>query len=467
MRATLSLRGEDYEQLRRVLLHDGREAGALLRCGRSRQRDAWTGELESRFLCQEVVPVDAAAYTERQAHRMTWSTTPLYDLAKRADQRGDAIVVVHSHPVGPLVFSALDDVADREAMAIVNARMTQPATHLTMIMDGTGALRARAVAPNGDFGPVDVIRVLGARWHFFGEHAGGRTEGAFDRQRRAFVVDPTPVLRALRVGIAGCGGTGSAVATLLARLGVGHVALFDPDQVEASNLSRIHGARLSDAIGGEYKVDVISRELAGMGLISGVRAHRMSVDDRAVRDVVRACDVLFGCTDDHLGRAFLNRLAHFYLIPVVDLGVSIEPRDGGGYDAFDGRVTVVEPGAPCLVCRGVVRPARMADEARARNDPALHAQYVREGYVVDSRAPNPAVITFTTETATVAVNELLQRLTGFRGPDGSASNRERRFTDKKDADTLPGGRRREGCPLCDRRRYDGRGDMHPFLDQTG
>lgn len=40
------------------------------------------------------------------------------------------------------------------------------------------------------------------------------------------------------VGIAGCGGLGSAVATALARIGVGHLILADFDLVEPSNLNR-------------------------------------------------------------------------------------------------------------------------------------------------------------------------------------------------------------------------------------
>src|SRR3712207_6906598 len=46
-------------------------------------------------------------------------------------------------------------------------------------------------------------------------------------------------LRKLRIGIVGCGGTGSAVAMLLARLGVGQLALFDNDIVDQTNLNRL------------------------------------------------------------------------------------------------------------------------------------------------------------------------------------------------------------------------------------
>jgi hypothetical protein len=73
-------------------------------------------------------------------------------------------------------------------------------------------------------------------------------------------------------------------------------------------------------------------------------------------------------------------------------------------------------------------------------------------------------VTFTTETASVAVNELLHRLTGFRGHAGHCAERVRRFDYVKDADSVPGGKRRPECPLCSQRKYDGRGDMTPFLN---
>src|SRR5881227_2243757 len=45
-------------------------------------------------------------------------------------------------------------------------------------------------------------------------------------------------LAAGRVAIVGCGATGSAVASLLARAGVGTIRIIDRDYVEPSNLQR-------------------------------------------------------------------------------------------------------------------------------------------------------------------------------------------------------------------------------------
>ena len=106
----------------------------------------------------------------------------------------------------------------------------------------------------------------------------------------------------------------------------------------------------------------------------------------------------------------------------------------GGYDSFDGRIAVVQLGYPCQVCRQLISPQRMLDEGMRRRDPQRYEQYRRAGYVEGDGDPSPVVVTFTTEIAAVAVNELLHRLTGFRGLDRHCAERVRRFDWIKDAD---------------------------------
>jgi molybdopterin/thiamine biosynthesis adenylyltransferase len=57
----------------------------------------------------------------------------------------------------------------------------------------------------------------------------------YDRQIRAFGVAGQNILKSLRVGIVGLGGTGSIVLQELAHLGVTDFLLLDPDVVEESN----------------------------------------------------------------------------------------------------------------------------------------------------------------------------------------------------------------------------------------
>jgi hypothetical protein len=108
----------------------------------------------------------------------------------------------------------------------------------------------------------------------------------------------------------------------------------------------------------------------------------------------------------------------------------------------------------------------MLEEGMRRHDPQQFEQYRQAGYIVGMDGPSPVVATFTSEVASMAVNELLHRLTGFRGTDGYCAERVRRFDWIKDSDIVPGGTRNPDCPLCGQRKYDGRGDMTPFMDQA-
>lgn len=466
-RYTFTILDEQYQKLRRALLRDANEYGALMLCGRSRLTDPWTGQVEERALVREIVEVPEDAFAKRTPNSMIWSTTPLFKLAKRGISRDYAICVAHSHPRGGLFFSNLDDVAEKESFEIVFGRMESERPHFAMVMDNEGEFIVRAFGPDLKPQPLQMTRVIGDRLNIrYPGRGNGLPPLEFDRQARVFGERSVEDLAQLRVGIVGCGGTGSAVASLLARVGVSRFVLIDADRVDETNLNRLHFSTRADAIAGHHKVDVVGDAIAAMGLARSVVRLAHFVDAPECRDALRACDIIFGCTDDHLGRSFLNRLAYFYLIPVFDLGLLIEPNGEGGYDTFDGRVTVVQPSYPCQLCRHLISPQRMREEGMRRRDPQLYEQYRRAGYIEGGTDPSPAVVTFTTEIASVAVNELLHRLTGFRGSNGHCAEHIRRFDSVKDADSVPGGKRRPDCALCGQRKYDGRGDMTPFLDQS-
>jgi molybdopterin/thiamine biosynthesis adenylyltransferase len=474
MRTTVSLLAEARDRLRVSLLRDSAEYAAVLLFGLSKHRDAWTGEIEERFLLHEIIELLPEDFLERTPVKLTLSTTPFFNSIKTAVARDLVVGFIHSHPNGPLAFSPFDDVSDQELMTILEARVEGEARFLSMVMDQDGHLIGRAFnashrKADGTFvhSKAQMVRVLGDRWEFSRPHepALAAIPAELDRQLRAFGAKSTQTLAHLRVGLVGCGGTGSAVAMLLARIGVGHIALFDHDTVDRTNLNRLHFATKSDAILARRKVDVVAEGIASIGMDTKVVRFPYAVDTPEAKDGLLCCDVVFGCTDDHLGRNVLNRVSRFYLIPIIDLGLLIEPTLDG-YSTFDGRVTVVQPGSACQVCRGLIDSNVMLAESLRRGDPELHQQRRLAGYVVDAPDPSPVVVTFTTELASMAVNELFQRLNGYRGADGSCAERVRRFSEVKDADTVPGGRPRPGCPLCDRRRYDALGDVEPFLDQV-
>lgn len=466
-RLTLTLSQQRKDELFRTLRFDGLEDAALLICGRAEQRDPWTGEDEHRFIVNEIVPLEAQYVLDRTSTSITWDTAAFYKLLKEVEAKDFAIASVHTHPAGPLNFSPQDDEEERDLFAIAFNRNESRKPHLSIIATADGELVARAYADDLQPSPVTMIRVIGEQWQF--RYPGRdvfQTPETLERQARVFSSAATHDLSNLRIGIAGAGGTGSAVALLLARIGVRKLALFDRDRVAYTNLNRLHFSRQCDANLGRPKVEVVASAIAELGLGTRVLAFEYSIDEAIGRDAVKSCDLIFGCTDDNLGRLMLNRLAYFYGIPVVDMGLLIERNDADdGYEAFDGRVTVIQPGQTCQLCRSLIDPDIARADALRRNDPDEYLLQRRAGYVPGEPEPSPVVVTFTTEVASMAVNEVFQRLTLFRGPDGSAAERIRRFDEIKATDMLAGCEPRNGCPLCSASsRYDGRADMIPFLD---
>ena len=85
-------------------------------------------------------------------------------------------------------------------------------------------------------------------------------------------------------------------------------------------------------------------------------------------------------------------------------------------------------------------------------------------YVRGEGNPNPAVVTFTTEVACMALNELLNRIVGFRKRNMGFEIR-RRFLFSEDRATTA--KPRHTCTICGSRETWGLGDMDPFLDVVG
>src|SRR5262249_35162033 len=148
-------------------------------------------------------------------------------------------------------------------------------------------------------------------------------------------------------------------AEQLVRLGVGTITVLDHDVVTASNLTRIHGSGRADI--GVSKPQLVARTAQDVGT-SAVRIVPARLwDEESARSLLH-CDVIFGCADDQRGRGILNRLAYYYLIPVLDTGFVIGSQEGR-VSGLDGRVTVVAPGTACLLCRRRIDPTAIRVEA--------------------------------------------------------------------------------------------------------
>lgn len=455
-----------HEEALRTLLHreDGSEAAAYILFGTADiETDPWTHQPRTRLISHEVVPITTDEMVSSSSVHVTWSTQGFMRLLGAAKQRNLVPGLVHTHPNADAFFSAQDD---RNEAELARTAFNKGNYGLASLVFGQhDAIAGRLWTSMKTTLSTSSISVIGRQINIRSMKSEATETPILARQAALFGKDFNPMIRSLRVGVIGCGGTGSAVVSLLTRLGVGHLALIDNDTIDTTNLNRVHGSRAVDVAEGKAKIDILAREIEAFGLGNQVVTRKAWVGDPSLRDTLRSCDVLFGCTDDNQGRLTLNRFAHYYGIPLIDLGLRMRSaKSGVDYD-MAGRVTTILPGNPCLMCLGVVSAQRAAAEGLQRADPKEFERRKSEAYVEGGGDPAPAVVTFTTSIACAAVDELMQGLTGFRGADGMTHNRIRRFDRVEDRAMTC--RPLTACPVCDTKVIWGRGDVAPFLGVIG
>ena len=465
MRYTLTLQELHLKQLSELSgLTDTKKGITIALCGMSRTaNDLWDGGPEIRFLSKDVIHILDEEIVESGEKHGILNSSVFQNTIQRAKNENLAICLVNSQPIGDTLSSDTNALSE-SIFNYLHKETGSTLGLLNLLIAPDGQLTAHVYSAQKHH-VVKLIRVLGDRFSFFyDEKLSSQTREEFDRQALALGPALTTDLSKLRIAVVGCGATGSATAHLLARLGVGQLLLIDKDVVERSNLSRLYGARTSDADLGQPKAQILAAYLANIGIGCRIRYFTTWVGDSSCRDALKSCDIVFSCTDDNSGRIFLNRLSYFYLIPVFDMGISIDPllKPEIGLHSAQGRFTVLQPGNTCLMCRNVVNRALAHEEQLKRNDPDGYERLKEEAYVTGSGNPSPAVITFTSEVATMSVNELINRLTGFKklGPEHHVV----RFFDQG-VDRRPPPKDNPDCPICKEQYYWGRGDITPFLDQ--
>lgn len=469
MTADLTLNEQHLDTLRVQLCRtDGIEHAAYVLFGVSRiARDPFDHQPRLRLMVKGVFPVADDEIKSADHQHISWSTKRFVQLLARADREGLHLGIAHSHPNGPKRFSGQDNSNEAELVRLSQNRNGEKAVMPSLLFVDGELVTGRVWMSPGVTVDLNHARTIGGNWRtiFFSQDQVS-SDPALVRQELALGAGFNRLMRQMRVGVVGAGGTGSPLLQQLARMGVGHIVIFDPDHVEHSNLNRLYGATRDDADRSVKKVDVAKREVERMGLSTKVVTFDTWIGSAECRDTMKSMDIIFGCTDDHDGRLLLNRLAYYYLIPVIDTGLALRVTERHGVSCLeaDGRVTVLEPGSSCLVCRRVVDASVAAEEALRRNDPQEYERRKAEAYVRGEGHPSPAVISFTTSVATMAVEELIQRVNQFRGHAGAIANRVRKFNLVED---FRPGARKEPCRICGSDRIHGQGDVQPFLGRAG
>lgn len=456
---SLAMTASQHEQLKNHLYPgDGNEAVAIGLCGRS-YHDGY-----ATLLVQELFIVPHSSCSERTPSRVTWSPEVLIPALQKAMNNNLSIVKIHSHPGGYKDFSEFDGQSDRALFESIYGWLDTDAPQASAIMLPDGEIFGRSITPLGLGEPLRLIRVVGddIKYWFRKDTESKAPEHAI-RVLQTFGEGTYGILRGLRAGLVGCSGTGSIIAEQLLRNYIGTLITVDPDDIKLKNLNRILNSTSADAKVGKSKVTLVAETAAKIDLGSTVVTYASDLKNPEVIRALSQCDVIFGCMDSIDGRHLLNKLACYYLIPYIDMGVRIDADGTGGVDAINGAVHYIKPDGSSLFSRGIYTMADLEAASMQRHSPEQYEAKLKEGYIKGVRVDQPAVVSVNMQIAAIAFNEFLARIHPYRvEPNKSYAQRRIVISDPAASMDID-----EGEPCKVFKKCLAKGDQKPLLGLLG
>lgn len=204
-----------------------------------------SGPAESRLLVREVWPArEPEDYrVGRQGHMGLQAPFIHRCLTQCRDQRL-VYLAVHNHGgSGFVAFSRIDMAShERGYGALLDIAEGMPVGALVV---ADGAMELDLWHPDRSRAALSEARVLGstidryyASPHSRKRSGAGSSDESYSRQALFLGASGQHLFRRAKVAVIGLGGVGSLLGEYLARLGVGHLVLIDPDRLEPSNFSR-------------------------------------------------------------------------------------------------------------------------------------------------------------------------------------------------------------------------------------
>ena len=329
-----------------------------------------------------------------------------------ADNTRSSLIFVHTHPneLHPLNFSPIDKQTNEVLLANLSEILDKkPVGSIVFSKHGAEGV----ILHKSQMNAISRIRIIGKRYYDL--QTGNRRinqqpfGGEFDRQIRAIGKAKQSLVQQSTVSIVGVGGTGSAVAVQLARMGVKKLTLVDRDKVDNSNLSRLYGSTSKDL--NKWKTSVLKRHISSFSK-SDVEVLNVDIASKNVVSVLAESDVIFGCTDNLSSRAILNDVAVQYYVPLIDVGCRLDIAENGLINQAIAKVQVVTPDTACLWCTGALDGRAILQESFSEEE---KGKLAKEGYY-QGIEKQPSIVSLTTLAATIAVNKFLSIL-GVFGED--------------------------------------------------
>lgn len=363
------------------------------------------------FLPQMMLPANSTDYMRQGPLHLQVSPMYVNRVISAAEDQRNTAVMVHSHPFEEKIpwYSATDDYGEALTSETISKCLeNNPPVGSLLFGKHHGIGRAWTGLTKRKY-PLPV-NIIGQFSFDHLSHSINKDKEHFDetlnRQVKALGTTFQNKLESLDIGIVGLGGTGSAIAEQLARMGVNKIRLVDHDQLEVSNLSRVYGSKQKDLKKQIFKVDLIKKHLLNINNEIEIHTLNKSVQTKEALVFLSNCDIIFSCLDRHAPRAVINELSYQCFIPVIDVGVGLQRNSEGVIDGM-ARATIIGPGMPCLICQNIVSPEMITAENLS---PEEYESRRAEGYSSNLQQNVPSVINYTTLASSLGLlifNDLL------------------------------------------------------------
>lgn len=365
------------------------------------------------FLAENLIPAKTNDYLERGALHLEVSPLYVNRVLNVAENLKSTVIMVHSHPfeADKPHYSVSDDYGEALTSESIS-KCLEGNPPVGSLLLGQNLVTARGWLGLSKKKIPSDISIIGQKAFRFYSHIPDRMHSKkkilVERQILALGTLTQNHLDSLEVGIVGLGGTGSAIAEQLVRMGVQNLILVDHDTFEPSNLSRLYGSTLKDTTHSKYKVNIVSSHLKEINPKITLRGIKKSVLNSEVLKTLSNCDFIFSCLDRHAPRAVLNELSYQCFIPIIDVGVGLQ-KNQSGIAGGTVRATLLQPGMPCLLCQEIVRPEMITAEHLS---PDEYESRRAEGYVNDLAQNAPSVISYTSLASSLGVTMFLDLISG-------------------------------------------------------
>lgn len=405
MTKNLTMTARQHAQLRKYLFPgDGLESAAILLC-------RYTGRNRERLIVNNIINVRDEECSSRSPIFISWPGETIEDAIDRGEANSDAIILTHSHPGGQLEFSDIDDESDLKSMrALFSAVDSNQFHHGSAIMIPNGSMKVRLYDRTGNKQTIERIVRVGHNIDLLSDN--------HLVNKMPFGSEMTTSLAEQTACIIGVSGTGTLVAEQLARKGVGHLILIDFDIMKHKNLNRIVNSTKAHAEKSRRKVEIMADAVRRYSPNTNITTVYASIEDREAIVAASGADILFSCVDSMTGRSIAELISQAFVIPLIDLGVTIPTRtDENGYKQVAdvcGRIDYVRPDGPNLSDRKVITPEGLRREYLQSCAPDAADKEIAAGYIKGVHEEAPSVMALNMRAAADAVMEWIARQFHFR-----------------------------------------------------